>query len=239
MTGGISIEGLEVRYGKLEAVKQLDLSVRGGELVAIVGPNGAGKSTTVRCLAGLVTPASGHLFIDGINVNKLSPEERVRLNLAFVPEDRGIFRRLTVQENLKLGRVAGAKKSGSGLDLTAVTSLFPILGERQTQAAGLLSGGEQQQLAIARALLTKPSYLVIDEPSLGLGPQVITTVYEALRKVRDDYGLGILVVEQSLRRVQKYANRVLILREGMVRSEHAVDASIDFAELEKAYFGVE
>lgn len=239
MPSGISIEGLKVRYGKLEAVKQLDLSLRGGELVAVVGPNGAGKSTTVRSLAGLVTPVSGNVLIDGINANRLSPEARVRLNLAFVPEDRGIFRRLTVRENLKLGLVAGAKKSGSGLDLAAVISLFPFLRERQAQAAGLLSGGEQQQLAIARALLTKPSYLVIDEPSLGLAPQVITTVYEALRKVRDDHGLGILVVEQSLRRVRKYANRVLILREGLIRSEHAVDETIDFAELERAYFGVE
>lgn len=239
MTKGLSAQGLRVSYGKLVAVKDVSFFLSPGEMLALVGPNGAGKSTAVKAVVGLLKADAGVVSIDGMSLQGLSPEMRIAQDLAYVPEDRGIFRRLTVSENLQIGANAGKCKPDRGLRRDDVFRLFPILDERQRQPAGLLSGGEQQQLAIARALLTSPRYLVIDEPSLGLAPMVIETVYLALKRVQSDHGIGIAVVEQSMRRVHKYVDRVSIVRTGATAREYAMDGSVDMAELERAYFGLE
>ncbi len=239
MRAGLSASNLRVRYGKLVAVKEVNLSLSPGEMIALVGPNGAGKSTTAKAIVGLLKTDAGVVSIDGTPLDGMSPEKRIRHDLAYVPEDRGIFKRLTVSENLQIGVNAGKGKPARGFRRDEIFQLFPILKERQEQAAGLLSGGEQQQLAIARALLTSPRFLIIDEPSLGLAPMVIETVYLALKRVQSEHGIGIVVVEQSMRRVQKYVDRVSIIRGGITTKEYVMYGTVDLADVERAYFGLE
>lgn len=232
------IEGLQVFYGRVPAVRNASITVGPGEIVAIVGPNGAGKSTTLLAAAGALRPRSGHISLDGVCLLPLSPEQRVEQNLALVPEGREIFRTLTVAENLLVARRAGSAKSAPAAAMDELLALFPVLGERYRQPAGQLSGGEQQQLAIARALLTAPKYLLIDEPSLGLAPLIVNRVYELLAELRRMRGLSILVVEQSMRRVLAVADRLYVMREGATSAEFTRGHFKDETLLEQAYFGL-
>lgn len=236
MPESLEINELAVSYGKLEAVRKASLSVTPGRMVAVVGPNGAGKSTTLLALAGVLMPVRGQIRIDGEDVTRWSPENRAARRLSFVPENRGVFRTLTVQENLRLGSSRQARRH-QGMSVGDVEGLFPVLAERARQPAGLLSGGEQQQLAIARALVTRPRYIVIDEPSLGLAPLVVKAVYDALRRIRDELGIGIVVVEQNLRRVRKYADQVIVMRAGETRSTFELSEDTDDERVEREYFG--
>jgi branched-chain amino acid transport system ATP-binding protein len=232
----LAIDGVTVHYGRLAAVRNLSLSVENGEIVCIAGPNGAGKSTTMLSIAGALRPSSGAIRLDGKPITGLPPEEIARLGVSLVPEARRIFGSLSVEENLTIG--AHMRKDGQSTtsDLAQVFDDFPFLSERRRQRAGLLSGGEQQQLAIARALMTRPRLMLIDEPSLGLAPRIVDDVYHVVRRLRDN-GLTLLIVEQSAERAIDAADRVLIMRSGSVVLEGRSDALGDIDTLRRAYFG--
>jgi branched-chain amino acid transport system ATP-binding protein len=232
----LKVSDLVVRYGKLAALKGIEVSVSQGEAVFIVGPNGAGKSTLLKTIAGLLKPASGSIQLDGADIAGEAPERLCTQGLALVPEGRHIFRTLTVGENLRVGSVIRKDKAALAQDMERVLDAFPILRDRLSGIAGNLSGGEQQQLAIARALLQRPRLLMIDEPSLGLAPLVIDQVYASLRALNAE-GLTLLVVEQSTARVLDLATRVYVLRNGGVVLAESAEALADGDALEEAYFG--
>jgi branched-chain amino acid transport system ATP-binding protein len=232
------IEELQVSYGRALAVRNVSIVVEPGEIVSIVGPNGAGKSTTLLAISGALRPRSGRILLDGASLLPLTPEQRVSRDLALVPEGREIFRTLTVAENLQVARNAGRAKSAGNTAVDNVLSLFPVLRDRYRQPAGHLSGGEQQQLAIARALMSEPKYLLIDEPSLGLAPLMVKRVYDLLTELRQARGLSILLVEQSMRRVLATADRVYVMRDGLTSAVFNRDQFKDEKLLEQAYFGL-
>ncbi|MBA2740383.1 MAG: ABC transporter ATP-binding protein, partial [Actinobacteria bacterium] len=209
----LEVDGLGVVYGGVPAVRNVSLSVRAGEIVGLIGPNGAGKSTTLHAIMGLVPARAGDVRIGGISVRGRSPETIARQGVALVPEGRRLFGELTVAENLELG-LAGRRRNGAGGDdLGAVYELFPILADFRARAAGELSGGQQQQLAIARALVAQPTVLLLDEPSLGLAPVVVDLVFSTLQEIRER-GLAILLVEQRAQRTVVLADRTYVLANG-------------------------
>jgi branched-chain amino acid transport system ATP-binding protein len=215
MSAALAVEGLTVRHGAVEAVHDLSFEVAPGEIVGLIGPNGAGKSSTLHAVMGLVRPAAGTVRLDGRELAGRRPEEVARSGIALVPEGRRIFADLTVEENLRLGlsgRRAGARADG----LEAVYDLFPVVRETRRRAAGTLSGGQQQQLAIARALVAEPQVLLLDEPSLGLAPKVVDLVFEALAGIRDR-GLAVLLVEQRAQRTVALASRTHVIANGRLR----------------------
>jgi len=232
----LDVRDLSVDYGPLHAVRKVSIHVSESEIVCLVGPNGAGKSTTTLALSGVLPLASGSVELEGKKLTGLSPEEIVRRGLSLVPEGRHIFSDLTVRENLILAAGVRGDSKAFGRDLEYVSKVFPILGERQNQKAGTLSGGEQQQLAIARALLTSPRLLVMDEPALGLAPLIVQQLYQVLLDLRRG-GLTMLIVEQSMERALQVADRIYVMNSGNVvlsgRSEE-----IPVSDLKKAYFGV-
>jgi len=232
----LEIRGLTAGYGRLAALKSVDLEVRKGEIIFVVGPNGAGKSTLLKSISGLMAPTGGTLAFNGEPIAGQAPEKLCRKGLALVPEGRSIFRTLTVRENLLLGGMIRHDKAGAAADLERVLDTFPILRNRYRGVAGHLSGGEQQQLAIARAILQRPSLMMIDEPSLGLAPLVIDQVYESLRQLNAG-GLTLLVVEQSTARILDLASRIYVLRNGHVALEGSASELADGHALEEAYFG--
>jgi branched-chain amino acid transport system ATP-binding protein len=225
----LSVEDLHVSYGRTAALRGVSLEVAAGEIVCVVGPNGAGKSTLLTTVAGLRRPKSGEIRLDGRSIVGRKPEEIADFGLTLVPEGRHIFQTLTVRENLAV------PNSRQRQDLEQVLALFPILAERLDMRAGNLSGGEQQQLAIARALVMRPRLIMVDEPSLGLAPLVIDRVYACFRQLRAE-GVTLLVVEQSTARVLDIADRVYVLSTGSVALSGPV-AEIGAGRLEEAYFG--
>jgi branched-chain amino acid transport system ATP-binding protein len=232
----LSGDRLEIRYGSVPAVRDLSFQVEQGEIVCFVGPNGAGKSTTMMTIAGVLRPTSGEIRIDDRSIAGLAAEDIVAKGISVVPEGRHIFGRLSVRENLLVasGLRGGLGKVAPMLD--RVLNLFPVLRSRYESPAGNLSGGEQQQLAIARALLTMPRLLIVDEPSLGLAPKFVALVMETLCDIRQE-GTTLLVVEQSLRRAISIADRIYLMRSGGVVAE---GLAADFAgrtDLEHVYFG--
>lgn len=232
----LEIRGLRAGYGRLDALKAVDLSVAEGEIVFVVGPNGAGKSTLLKTIAGLMNPKSGSVAFKSEMISGVPPEQLCRKGLSLVPEGRSIFRTLTVAENLLLGGMIRRDKAEAAHDRDRVLEIFPILRSRYYGVAGHLSGGEQQQLAIARAILQRPALLMIDEPSLGLAPLVIDQVYDSLRRLSAD-GLTLLVVEQSTARVLDLASRVYVLRNGEVVLSDTATVLADGNAIEDAYFG--
>lgn len=232
----LEISELTVRYGKLTALDGVDIRVAEGEAVFVVGPNGAGKSTLLKAVSGLLRPASGGIGFEGGDIAGVAPEKLCQRGLALVPEGRHIFRTLTVEENLLVGMMIRRDKAAAKADLERILQTFPILRERFRGVAGNLSGGEQQQLAIARALLQRPRLLMIDEPSLGLAPLVIDQVYASLRDLNAT-GLTLLVVEQSTARVLDLATRVYVLRGGKVVLSDSAAALASGTAMEEAYFG--
>jgi branched-chain amino acid transport system ATP-binding protein len=225
-----------VRYGAIAAVSQISLSVDAGEIVGLVGPNGAGKSSTLMAIAGAARPASGTIEFDGAQIAGLAPEKIIRRGIAVVPETREIFTSLTVLENLQIGATVRAPGEDIAGDRERIMDLFPILRERTTQPAGQLSGGEQQMLAIGRALMAKPRLLMLDEPSLGLAPAVTDKVYDAITKLRAG-GLTILLVEQNARRVLSVCDRLYVFGAGVIRHAGTVDHLASGEHIERAYFG--
>jgi branched-chain amino acid transport system ATP-binding protein len=233
----LSVDNLAVSYGAVAALRGVSLRVEEGELVSVVGPNGAGKSTLMHAISGLVRPDAGEIVFAGEPIGRLATETRVRKGISLVPEGRGVFAALTVAENLLVGAVTRRSDQAAVRAATErVLEFFPILRERYTQPAGRLSGGEQQQLAIARALLSEPRLLLLDEPSLGLAARIIDEVYEILDRL-NRHGVSVLVVEQSVARAFAAAERTYVLRNGVVELEGRPHDLISSERFDSAYFG--
>lgn len=230
----LQINSLSVQYGQVKALRDVSIRVEEGEFVGIVGPNGAGKSTLLNTMAGLLSPKSGSIELDGVGLQGRRAEAIVRSGIALVPQGRRIFGRMTVYENLQLGSTIS--KSSAGPRIDEVIDLFPILGEFRNRKAGHLSGGQQQQLAIARALLSEPRYLLLDEPSAGLSPLLVDAVFEVLGQLNQK-GVAILLVEQAARRTIAASSRSYVLEHGQVRAEGTPDELLIEGVLEDAYMG--
>jgi branched-chain amino acid transport system ATP-binding protein len=233
----LAIDDLRVSYGRVPALHGISLHVEEGEAVTLVGPNGAGKTTTLSAVFGLVSPAGGTIRFEGESLIGLRPDRIVRKGLALVPEGRHIFGTLTVAENLQLGTTALADRAESAQDMERVLARFPALEHYYETSAATLSGGEQQQLAIARALLSRPRLLLLDEPSLGLAPVVIDIVFETLEELRTE-GVTILLVEQNAARAVEFADRAYILRSGFVAHSGTREEILAMEDFETAYLGV-
>ena len=233
----LRIDELRVSYGRVPALHGISLHVDEGEAVAMVGPNGAGKTTTLSAIFGLVAPAGGTILFEGVSLVGASPEKILRRGLALVPEGRHIFGTLTVAENLQLGTTARKDRDEAAGDLKSALERFPALKAYYGRTAGTLSGGEQQQLAIARALLSRPRLLLLDEPSLGLAPVMIDVVFDALEELRAE-GVTILLVEQNATRAVEFADRAYILRTGRVAHSGTRDEILRMEDFETAYLGV-
>jgi branched-chain amino acid transport system ATP-binding protein len=211
----LEVRDLEVRYGDARALEGIAIDVADGEIVSIVGPNGAGKSTLVNTLAGLHRATRGHIVMDGHDVSRLAAHQVCRRGIAIVPEGRRIFPDLTVRDNLELGAYRREARSGRDATIEWVHELFPRLHDRAPQRAGSLSGGEQQMLAIGRALMAQPQLLLLDEPSLGLAPIVVDGLFETIRAINAS-GVGVLLVEQNVRRALEASARGYLLAEGRI-----------------------
>jgi branched-chain amino acid transport system ATP-binding protein len=211
----LELDGVDVRHGRVAAVRRLTLAVGAGEIVGLIGPNGAGKSTTLHAIVGLLAPSAGEIRLRGEPLRGRSPESVARAGVALVPEGRRIFGGFTVEENLRLG-LAAARRNGGAERLAGVYDLFPVLAEFRGRQAGALSGGQQQQLAIGRALMADPELLLLDEPSLGLAPALVDLVFETLAAIRDR-GVTVLLVEQRAQRTVAFADRTYVLANGELR----------------------
>lgn len=233
----LEIKDLVVSYGAVRALHGVSLRVEQGEVVTLIGCNGAGKSTTLRAISGLARVAAGSIEFEGRAIHRLAPHEIVRLGVAHSPEGRGIFANMTVDENLELGAYTRSDKAGIAKDRSWALELFPRLGERLKQNAGTLSGGEQQMLAIARAILTKPRLLLLDEPSLGLAPQVVQTIFKIVREI-NAAGTTILLVEQNAHMALQVANRAYVLEVGEIKMAGPAAELAASDEVRKAYLGV-
>ena len=232
----LRVSGLSVRYGGIEAVRGLSLEVRRGEIVAIIGANGAGKTTTLKTIARLLPEAAGTLTFDGKNLGRLAAEDVVDLGISLVPEGRGIFPNLTVRENLELGAWGHRHAASMKETLEDVVGLFPRVGERLRQEAGTLSGGEQQMLAISRALMARPSLLLLDEPSLGIAPKLVTQIFQAVVRIAKA-GTTILVVEQNTRVALRSSQRAYVVRTGELLKEGLSKELAADEEIQRAYLG--
>lgn len=229
----LEIDGLDVRHGQLRAVTDFHLTVGPGETVGVIGANGAGKSTLLRCIAGVLRPTAGTIRVDGGDVTALPVHRRVEAGIAMVPEGRRLFKSLSVEENLRSG--AYRRRPGPW-DLDAVLELFPWMKERRRQSSAQLSGGEQQSVAIGRALMSNPRLLLIDELSLGLAPVVVKRIYEALPRIVES-GAAILLVEQDVSQAMAVADQVHCLLEGRTMLS-GTPRELDLADVEAAYFGI-
>jgi len=208
----LELDGVEVRHGSVAAVRKLDLHIHEGEIVGLIGPNGAGKSTTLHAIMGVLAPRAGEIRLKGQRLRSGRPEDVARAGIALVPEGRRIFGDFSVEENLRLG-LSGRRGGDGGSALDAVYELFPILADARGRQAGALSGGQQQQLAIARALIARPEVLLLDEPSLGLAPAIVDAVFEALAVIRER-GVTSLLVEQRAQRTVAFADRTYLIANG-------------------------
>jgi branched-chain amino acid transport system ATP-binding protein len=230
----LELSGVEVAYGGVAAVRGVSLTVAPGEIVGLIGPNGAGKSTTLHAIMGLVPARAGEIRLGVESLRGRSPESIARRGIALVPEGRRLFGELTVDENLRLGLAARRGSNGADGDLADVADLFPIVKEFRNRPAGALSGGQQQQLAIARALVAKPTILLLDEPSLGLAPTVVDLVFSTLETIRER-GLGVLLVEQRAQRTVALADRTHVLANGELRLTLTPDDAADTDRMVAAY----
>ena len=228
----LEVKGLDVRYGGIRAVKGIDLEVAEGELVTLIGANGAGKTTTLKAICRLIASSSKVLSYHGSDISRAAVHELPRQGLVMVPEGRGIFPQLTVEENLAMG--AYARGGGGGTEKQYAT--FPRLKERRTQVAGTLSGGEQQMLAIARALMSEPRLLLLDEPSMGLAPMMVARIFEVIRDIAAR-GVTILLVEQNARLALEVAHRGYVMESGTVSLSGSAKSLLDDARVKEAYLG--
>jgi branched-chain amino acid transport system ATP-binding protein len=232
----LELEDLQVRYGAVPAVHGIDLTIGEGEVVGLIGPNGAGKSSTLAAVMGLVPPSRGDIRYRGKSIIEVPTEQRAALGLALVPEGRHIFPEFSVDENLRLGLLGRRDREGSNEALETVFELFPITREFRRRTAGELSGGQQQQLAIARALVSDPDVLLLDEPSLGLAPRLVETMIDALGEIRRR-GVTILLVEQRAQLTVAFADRTYAMRDGRIVLTLTPEDAQDIDRLTSAYFG--
>ena len=232
----LEVSGLVARYGRITALEDVSLTVEEGEIVTLIGANGAGKTTTLRAISGLVRPASGTIRFAGADVTRLAPNEIVRAGIGHSPEGRRIFPRMTVRENLELGAYTRRAKHEIAEDLERVLTIFPRLKERYEQKGGTMSGGEQQMLAIGRALLSRPRLLLLDEPSLGLSPKLVQTIFEVIRDI-SARGTTILLIEQNARQALAVASRGYVLEVGRVAHSGAASELAASEAVRAAYLG--
>jgi branched-chain amino acid transport system ATP-binding protein len=232
----LRVEGLKVAYGGIVAVRGIDIAIEKGELVALIGANGAGKTTTLKALAGMLPPSGGSIHYDGVSVTREVSHRLVRRGIALVPEGRGVFARLTVEENLAMGAYTRADAAGIREDLERAYVLFPRLRERRQQLAGTLSGGEQQMLAIGRALMSRPKLLLLDEPSMGLAPIMVQKIFEVIRAVSAE-GVTILLVEQNAKLALQAASRGYVMESGEITLTDTAEALLASPQVRQAYLG--
>jgi branched-chain amino acid transport system ATP-binding protein len=233
----LAVSNLRAGYGPIDVLHDLSLNVERGEIVALIGANGAGKTTTLMAIAGAVAKRSGTVTFDGKNVTSLPAHKIVAAGLALSPEGRKIFPRLTVLENLTMGAYTRTDHDAIRADIESMFVMFPILKERQHQAGGLLSGGQQQMLAIARALMARPTLLMLDEPSLGLAPQIVAQIFDTIRKLNAERGMSILLVEQNARMALKTASRGYVLETGRVTMDGPASDLLNDPRIRAAYLG--
>ncbi len=232
----LELNDINVYYGKIHAVKNISLKIKKGELVALLGANGAGKTTTLRTISGMLRAKSGSIIFDGQDINKIEAHKIVAMGLAHCPEGRQVFSRLSVLENLKIGAFLRKDHKKIEKDLELVYSLFPVLAERKNQSAGTLSGGEQQMLAIGRSLMSNPSLLLFDEPSLGLAPIIIEKIFEVIKELKNE-GKTILLVEQNAYNALAIADRGYVLETGNIKLSGEAGDLLANDEVKKAYLG--
>lgn len=233
----LNIDNLHVSYGKIKAIKGISLQVSQGEIVALVGANGAGKTTLLKTISGIITPAEGSVSFEGKDLTKVKPFQRVVEGICQAPEGRGIFPGMTVQENLEIGKYSrSAGKDEMSDDLEMVYGLFPRLKERQKQAGGTLSGGEQQMLSISRALMSRPRLLLLDEPSMGLAPMFIAQIFSIIQKIKTQ-GMTILLVEQNASKALNIADRAYVLETGLITKQGTGQEMLNDPAVRAAYLG--
>jgi branched-chain amino acid transport system ATP-binding protein len=233
----LELNGVHARYGAITALRGVSINVSQGELVALLGVNGAGKSTTLGCIAGVLRPWQGGIAFEGGSIVGKSPEQIARLGISLVPEGRDIFPSLTVEENLRLGAFTRSERTEYRRNLDEVYDLFPVLKERLQQPGATLSGGEQQQLAIARALMSSPRLLMLDEPSLGLAPTLVDQIFELIARLHQR-GVTILLVEQNVDRTLEIVDRAYLMNTGLIESQGTAQQLRSRADIESIYMGV-
>ena len=232
----LTVEGLECRYGKVAAVRDLSLEVRKGDLVSLIGANGAGKTTTLKAISGVLAPRAGRIVFEGEDITRASARRVLELGIAHCPEGRRRFPYMTVRENLEMGCYLRRDKAGIEADISQLYERFPILGERRAQAAGTLSGGEQQMLAISRALMSRPKLVMFDEPSLGLAPNIVERTFDIIRQIRAE-GVTVIMVEQNAAAALELSDRSYVLEQGRVSLTGTGQALLDDPHVRQAYLG--
>ena len=233
----LEINDLRVQYGKIEAIKGISITVNQGEIVTLIGANGAGKTTILKTISGLITPTSGQILFDGEDIQNIPAFKRVDLGISQAPEGRGIFPGMTVLENLEMGKyIRKNRKAEMSEDLERVFMLFPRLQERRTQMGGTLSGGEQQMLAIGRALMARPKLILLDEPSMGLAPMMIQNIFRIITEINNQ-GVTVLLVEQNAQQALKRAHRAYVLEVGSVTKEAKASELLNDPHVKSAYLG--
>lgn len=233
----LKLERVSTYYGNIQALKNISIEINKGEIITLIGANGAGKTTTLMTISGVLSPKSGRIFFNGVEISGLSPEKIVPLGLSHVPEGRRIFPQLTVFENLEMGAYLRNDKEIRS-DIDYVFDLFPILRKRKSQLGGTLSGGEQQMLAISRALMTRPSLLLLDEPSLGLAPLIIKQIFEIIKKINEENGTTVFLVEQNANLALKCADRGYVMENGEIILSDTAENLLTNPEVKKAYLGI-
>jgi branched-chain amino acid transport system ATP-binding protein len=234
----LSLKNVQTFYGNIQVLKDLCIEVTQGEIITLIGANGAGKTTTLMSITGIVPLRTGEIMFLNKPVHNLSPDEIVALGISLVPEGRRIFPRLTVMENLDMGAFLRKDKADIKKDINHIFELFPILAERRQQHGGTLSGGEQQMLAISRALMARPRLLLLDEPSLGLGPMVVRLIFEIIKKINLESGTTIFLVEQNAHMALKVAHRGYVMENGRITLEGTADSLLHNEEVKRAYLGI-
>ncbi len=232
----LEVNNIDVYHGDLQALWDVSLKVEEGELVSLIGANGAGKTTAVETISALLTPASGTVIFNGVRLDKEPTHKVVELGVCLIPEEKGIFPGMSVLENLELGAFTSESRKARGETFEAVYRLFPVLEERKKQVAGTLSGGEQQMLAIGRALMAKPKLLMCDEPSLGLAPLIVKSIFEVIKQINKS-GVSILLVEQNVRAALGLAKRAYIIENGRVSGHGDAKSLLDDEKVRDAYLG--
>ncbi len=234
----LKIKNISTYYGNIQALKDISIDVSEGEIITLIGANGAGKSTTLMSLCGIVPIRSGSIEFEGKEISKMSPDKIVSLGISQVPEGRRIFPQLSVRENLDMGAFLRNDKEEIKKDIEYVYDLFPRLAERRTQQGGTLSGGEQQMLAISRALMARPRLLLLDEPSLGLAPLIVQQIFEIIQKVNKDNNTTVFLVEQNANMALKIAHRGYVLETGNISMTDDADKLLANEDVKKAYLGI-
>ncbi len=234
----LELKNVQTSYGNIQALQDVNLTIHAGEIVTLIGANGAGKSTTLMTISGIVPCRRGKILLKGQEIQALSPDKIVALGVCQVPEGRHIFADLTVRENLDLGAFLRTDKAGIKQDLEYVYSLFPILAERRHQSGGTLSGGQQQMLAMSRALMARPQLLLLDEPSMGLAPLVIKQIFEIIKAINKEHNTTIFLVEQNAHQALHIADRGYVIENGRIILADSADKLLNNPDVQKAYLGI-